>query len=128
MNSPVCLLEKDTAGKAGRQGGGQESCSSSRSLNSAQQVPATSWSSPVAPVQFGFPVAAVTVPAFSNHLPEFQGSHPYIQQEYQFPGAPGDPEITAANTGILLSCAPPTRAGIPLGWDVCWGCRELGAV
>lgn len=80
------------------------------------------------PVQFGFPVAAVTISAFSNHLPEFQGSHPYIQQEYKFPGALGDPEIRAATTRIVLSCAHPTRAGIPLGQGVCWGCRELGVV
>lgn len=89
----------------------------------------------MAPVPFGFPVAAVTIPAFSNHLPEFQGSHPYIQQEYQCPGAPGDPEITAADAGILLSCAPPTTAGVPLGWGAgsClnfpwsfWGSGVLG--
>lgn len=72
-------------------------------------------------------MAAVTLPALSNHLPEFQGSHPYIQQEYQFPGALGGLQIRAAKPGISAELCSRHRS-----WNFSWlgcllgGCREVG--
>lgn len=72
-------------------------------------------------------MAAVTLPALSNHLPEFQGSHPYIQQEYQFPGALGGLQIRAAKPGISAELCSCHRS-----WNFSWlgcllgGCREVG--
>lgn len=45
-------------------------------------------------------MAAVSIPALSNHLPEFQGSHPCIQQEYKFLGALDGLEIRRASPGV----------------------------
>lgn len=87
----------------------------------------------VAPVQFGFPVAAVTIPALPNHLPEFQGTHPYIEQEYQFPGALGSLEIRAAKLGISAElCFYPPELGFLLpgrglqGGEFYLSCNQTG--